>query len=142
MYRYPVRLEADDNDTLLATFPDLPEAATFGETEQQALLHAVDAIVSALSHRIDQREDIPEPSKPKRGQRVVLLPPLVVAKLALYQAMRAQGVSKAALARRLGMHGPQVDRLLNLQHRSRLDHLTRALAALGKRVAIEVLDAA
>ena len=31
MLAYPVVLEPDDNGTLLVTFPDVPEAVTFGE---------------------------------------------------------------------------------------------------------------
>jgi antitoxin HicB len=71
-----------------------------------------------------------------------MLPPLATAKVALYEAMRKAGMSKAELARRLGMHGPQVDRLLDLRHASRLDQLERALRLFGKRLVIEVRDAA
>jgi antitoxin HicB len=56
--------------------------------------------------------------------------------------MRASGVGKAALARRLGVALPQVDRLLNLRHASRLDAIERAFAALGKTISIAVNDAA
>ncbi len=142
MYSYPVDLTPDDNDTLLVTFPDVPPATTFGEDEDDALVHARDALIAMFTHFIDERRDIPRPSKPKRAQRVVELPPLVAAKLALYETMREQGITKAALARRLEVHGPQVDRLLDLHHKSRLEHLARALAALGKRVILEVRDAA
>jgi antitoxin HicB len=31
--RYPVKLEADDNGTVLATCPSLPEVTTFGEEQ-------------------------------------------------------------------------------------------------------------
>ena len=141
-YSYPVDLTPDDNDTLLVTFPGLPPATTFGEDEADALLHARDALTEMFVHCMDERRAIPRPSKPRKGQRVVEVPPLVAAKLALYEAMRAQGVTKAALARRLDYHGPQVDRLLDLHHKSRLEHLTRALATLGKRVVLEIRDAA
>jgi antitoxin HicB len=60
------------------------------------------------------------------------LPAMSAAKVALYQAMRAQDVRKAELARRLGVHLPQVDRLLDLRHASRFDQIDSALRALGK----------
>ena len=66
----------------------------------------------------------------------------VAAKIALYQAMREQGVRKADLARKLKLHPPQVDRLLNLHHKSRLDQLDAALEALGKRLELRVRAAA
>lgn len=45
---------------------------------------------------------------------------------------------KADLARRLGWHAPQVDRLLDLRHASRLDHYDAAFAALGRRIAVSL----
>lgn len=56
--------------------------------------------------------------------------------------MREAGVRKADLVRRLGWQGPQVDRLLNLGHASRLDQIEQALAALGKRLTVDIADAA
>jgi antitoxin HicB len=60
----------------------------------------------------------------------------------LYRAMRAEKVGKAALAKRLGVALPQVDRMLDLRHRSRLDAIERALAALGRSLTIVVKAAA
>lgn len=56
--------------------------------------------------------------------------------------MREAKVSKAELCRRLGWNMPQVARLLDLRHASRLDLVDRALAALGKRPEVTVRDAA
>ena len=52
--------------------------------------------------------------------------------------MREEGVRKADLARRLGWHAPQVDRLLDLRHASRLEHYDAAFAALGRRIAVSL----
>ena len=57
-------------------------------------------------------------------------------KVRLYQGMREQGVGKAELARRLGWHMPQVDRVLNVEHHSRLDRMDAALAAIGRRLCV------
>ena len=96
----------------------------------------------ALSGYLDDHRDIPQPSQPQRGQHIVALPPLVALKLAIYQAMRDQGLSQSELAKRLGCDSRQVRRLLDLDHNSRLDLLSEALEALGKRLVIEVADAA
>ncbi|HZA65357.1 MAG TPA: hypothetical protein VE592_00320, partial [Geminicoccaceae bacterium] len=69
-------------------------------------------------------------------------PPLAAAKLAIYQGMREAGLTQAALAERLACDPRQVRRLLDLDHHSRLDQLEAALSALGKRLVIEVQDAA
>lgn len=78
---------------------------------------------------------------PELTRRIVRLPPLTIAKVELYRAVRAAGVSKAELGRRLGWHGPQVDRLFDLNHRSTIEHLDQALRAIGKRLVIKVEDA-
>lgn len=56
------------------------------------------------------RDDIPPAHD--IGRDHVDLSATASAKVELYQAMRADGVGKAALARRLGVALPQVDRLL------------------------------
>ncbi len=138
--RYGVVLTADDNHTVLVTAPDLPEVVTFGEDREDALARAVDAIETALMGRMADREEIPEPGADAPDR--VELPALSVAKIALYRAMKAEGVGKAALAKRLGVALPQVDRLLDLRHQSRLDALERALAALHRSLVITVSRAA
>ena len=140
--KYPVKLARDTNDTILVTFPDVPEAITFGDDEQEALLRASDALEAALAMYVDDRRDIPEPSAVKRGMRAVSLPALSEAKIKLYRAMRQAGVTKAELARRLNCHMPQVDRLLDLDHASRLDQLESAFLAIVKKLTIAVEDAA
>ena len=138
MLRYPVILTEDDNGTILATCPDLPESATFGEDREDAMLRAIDAIETAIQGRIADREPVPLPSV--SGETVVELPMQATLKVLLYRAMRERRLRKAALARRLGWKAPQVDRLFDLRHASRLDQLEAAFAALGKRLDVEVSD--
>ena len=137
MFDFPVIL-TPDGDTVLVTFPDVPEAITFGADEDEALLQAVDALETALSIYVDARAPLPKPSKPGRGQRTVRPSALDGAKLGVYQAMTDQGVKKAELARRLGWHMPQVDRLFDLGHASRFDQLEAAARALGKQIDVRV----
>jgi antitoxin HicB len=120
--------------------PDVPEALTFGENREDALARALDAIETALMGAMAAREDIP--ASKAEGRHHVTLPALSAAKIELYRAMRDAGVGKAALAKKLDVALPQIDRLLDLRHASRLDALERALAALGKALRVEVTDAA
>ena len=140
MIKYPVYLEPDSNDTILVSFPDIPEAHTFGDDEGEALARAVDALETALMMYIEDRKDIPSPSRVKRGSKSVVLPALTEAKVALYQAMRQAGVHKAELARRLHWHMPQVDRLIDLRHASRFDQLEAAFSVLDKKLTIDVVN--
>lgn len=138
MFDYPVTLTPDDNGTVLVTFADVPEAITFGADADEALLQAVDALESALAFYVDARQPLPVPSKPKRGQKTVRPGALEGAKLGVYQAMTEQGLRKADLARRLGWHVPQVDRLFDMGHASRFDQIEAAARALGRQVQVSV----
>lgn len=142
MTRYRQVLERDTNDTILVSFPDIPEAHTFGDDEEEALGRALEALEAALSLYIDLRCDIPVTKDPKRGQKFVILPALSEAKVRLYSAMRQARVGKAELARRPNCQLPQVDRLLDLDHSSRMDQMEAAFRAPGKRLVVEVEDAA
>lgn len=137
--RYAVTL-TDEDGAVVARVPDVPEALTFGENRDDALARALDAIETALMGAMAAREDIPAPKA--IGRHHVTLPALSAAKIELYRAMRSAGVGKAALAKKLDIALPQIDRLLDLRHASRLDALERALAALGKTLRVEVTDAA
>ena len=138
MLDYPVILEAQPEGGFVITFPDVPEAITQGEDEDEALLYAVDALETALSFYVDDRKPLPTPSKPKRGQHTVRPSALECAKLGVYRAMTEQGIKKSELARRLGWHMPQVDRLFDLRHASRLDQIEAAARALGRHVEVSV----
>ena len=102
MLDYPVVLDAQPEGGFVVTFPDVPEAITQGEDEQEALLYAVDALETALSFYVDARKPLPAASKAKRGQRTVRPSALEGAKLGVYQALTEQGIKKAELARHLG----------------------------------------
>ena len=130
---YPVHLETAEEGGFIVTFPDVPEAITQGEDEDEALLRAVDALETALSFYIDDRRPLPIPSTAV-GRPVVRPSALESAKLALYAEMTTQGVRKSELARRLGWRPPQIDRLFDLRHASRFDQIEAAARALGRRV--------
>lgn len=134
--RYPIRLTKDDNDTFLVDVPDVPEAHTFGETKEDAKMHAVDVILSAFDTYIKAKRPIPVPSTAKRGQVYVDIPALDGAKIDLYHAMRESGTGKYRLAKKLGWQLPQLDRVLTLRYRSRFDQIEKALAAVGRKVVI------
>ena len=66
------------------------------------------------------------------GQELVAVPSVVAAKLALYTAMRRQGVTQVDLGRRLGKSQSAVARLLDLRHRSHIGQVEAALRAVGR----------
>lgn len=137
MFDYPVTL-TPDGDTVLVTFADVPEAITFGADEDEALLQAIDALETGLSFYVEARKPLPAVSAAAVGQKTVRPSALECAKLGVYQAMTEQGIKKAELARRLGWHMPQVDRLFDLRHASKFDQIEAAANVLGKHIQVQV----
>lgn len=134
MISYPVTLSPDDGG-FLVTSPDFPELTTFGTTQDEALMYAIGAFEEAIAARIADREDLPEPS---RGRTRVVLPTQTALTTLLYQTMKRERVTKAELARRLHCHAPQVDRLLDLNHASRMDQIDAAFSAVGQRLVVSL----
>ena len=135
MLSYPIELTEDSNGTFLVTAPDLPDVTSFGEDREDACARALDAIEEAFASRMARQEPIPAPGT---GTPRVPLGTQTALKVLLYQHMQHLGISKTELARRLHLHRPQIDRLLDLNHASRLDRLDAAFAALGCAVEVNV----
>lgn len=136
MYSYAIRFETDDTPGLAVFCRDLPEFNGYGDDEAHALQDAVDGIETTLSIYVDQRRAIPQASAPEDGERVVHLPVSTVAKIELWNAMVEKGMRKADLRRLLGVAQNTSDRLVDFLHPSKIDALEKALALLGKRLAI------
>ncbi|MND94795.1 Antitoxin HicB [compost metagenome] len=105
MFDYPVIVHHETASVWISC-DDVPELASAGDTEEEALLDAIEGLETALSLYVERRAPIPLPSPAAAGQPVVRLPALSAAKAALWNAMLAQGVNKADMARRLGVNRP------------------------------------
>lgn len=141
-YAYPVVLDPEpDGSAVNVSFPDVPEALTWGDDGAEALEIAVDCLVTALDWRVRNGHPIPRPG-PARARPMIAVPPLVAAKLALYMAMRGQGIDAPELARRLGVSEKVVRSMLHLKRRTHIAVLERALALLGVQLEVSVREAA
>jgi len=138
MLAYPVILTPDDNETFMVTFPDIPEAVTYGDSETEALVWALDALETMLESYMDDRQRIPYPS-PVEGRPVVILPVVAAGKVVLHNTLLEADKKKADLARMLNLAPSLVDRLLSLRHKSRIEQIETALAAFGKRLVVDVM---
>jgi len=138
MRAYPARFQPAKEGGFTVTFRDVPEAITEGDTLDEAMAAAVDALESALSFYIDDRKPLPKPGALKRSERMVGLSAIGMAKTALHEAMLAEKVNRAELARRLSCHLEQVARLLDLTHASKFEQLERALAAVNRKMVVSV----
>lgn len=123
-------------------FPDFPEALTGGDDLEDTSLQAADCLAEAIAGRITRGEDIPTPSKPRRGQHLIGVPFYLAAKLALHLTMREERIPNTELARRLGVSETVVRRMLDPKHDTKPEKIQAALLALGKRIVVSFEDAA
>ena len=140
---YAALFEPAREGGFVITIPDFGWGVSQGDTEEEAREMAAALLQTLVQEHIRKGEALPRPARPRgRRYRFVSLPALQSAKAELYMAFRASGIRKAELARRLGIPKTTVDRLFNFENHTRLDQIEAAFAALGKRLAIEIGDAA
>jgi antitoxin HicB len=139
MLAYPVELK-EDSGVIVVTVPDIPGVMTYGKDAGDACSHAMDALETAIWFLMKERLEVPLPSAPRWGQRTVMLGTLIELKVTLYRTMRERHVTKADLARMMGLQPSQVDRLLGRSHASRIELFDRAFGVLGKAVSIALND--
>jgi antitoxin HicB len=140
MLIYPA-LITRDGDGYLVRFPDIPEALTQGETRDEAVDMAADALRSAMDFYFEDGRPVPPPSRVKRGQVGIELPPSIAAKVLLLNTMLEQQVTAAELARRLHTSPQSVNRLVDLGHATKIDTVATALKALGQHMELVVRQA-
>ena len=136
-FTYPARLRPDSTGELVVSFRDLPECLTSGATVPDALAEAADALEEAIAGRIDDAEPIPVPSARRAGEHHVAVPATMAAKAALALALSESGLSRVALAQRLGVDEKAVRRMLNPRHGTSVGRIEAALRALGQKLVVE-----
>lgn len=145
MVAYYARFEPDPESRrfFTITFPDITWGVSQGENEQDGRAMALDLLRTVIGEYMRKGEEIPRASVYRGARyRLITLPALESAKVELYRAFLKSGIRKSELARRLGISKTNVDRLFALNRKSRLDQIEAAFGVLGKRLSIDVADAA
>ena len=137
-FQYAVLLSPAEEGGYVVTCRDLPELVTQGDSVEDALEQASDAMDEVFATYLTEGLDFPEPTKARRRERMVAPPLETVAKAALYVAMRRAGISKMQLAKRLGVDEKEVRRLLDPHYGSKLPRIAKAIRVLGQRLVIGV----
>ncbi len=135
--QYPATFTKLD-DGYSVTFRDIPEAITQGDTFEEALAMAEDALVTAMDFYFEDNRPVPIASNRQDDEVMVNLPLSVWAKVLLLNALLDSHVSQAELARRMGIKKQQVTRIVNLEHTTKIDTLEKAFKALNKQLDLMV----
>lgn len=137
IFRYAVAIAEEDGDFVVSV-RDLPEVVTSGDSVEEALALAADAIEVAVVGRMEDEMDLGEPSRARAGEHLVTLPAALAAKAAIYVAWKRARITKSELARRLGLTETEARRILQPRHRTRIDRLGDAAAALDARLVVGI----
>ena len=115
------------------------------QTDEEALANAQEALELALLTYANDGTSIPEPSKRSSAAgRSVHVPvaAAVAAKIAFIMAFRESGLTRVALAKKLGKAETEVRRMLDPYHQTKLPAIETGLKALGKRLVVSIAKAA
>ena len=141
---YTAVFEAD-GDGFIVLFPAIPQIVTGGATFSEARNNASDALEVALLTLVHDNVELPSDFRrdmDDSASHIVHISASVAAKLEFIIAFRQSGLTRVALAERLGKAETEVRRMLNPYHGTKLAMLETAIGALGKRFVLKVEHAA
>lgn len=138
MFNYPAKFAPDADGGFVVTFRDIPEAITQGDTMEEAMEAARDALITAMDFYVEDRRAVPPPSKARKGEQMVELPISVAAKVALLNVMIDKHTRPVDLARAMGVKPQEVNRLIDLRHSTKIDTLAAAFTAMGRSLEVVV----
>ncbi|TXE35675.1 hypothetical protein FOT61_19825 [Serratia marcescens] len=138
---YPAHYTFDSNsDAWQIGFHDFPEWQSACYKCEDIELEAQESLLAAIAAAMDEGLPLPAPSPLQTDDLRVHLPALVTLKIELHNAMLRKNTGKAALARKLGFNGGQMERLLDIGYASKIEALEQALYLLGYEVRVTISE--
>ncbi|NRN28018.1 type II toxin-antitoxin system HicB family antitoxin [Photorhabdus heterorhabditis] len=134
--RYPVTLEPVEEGGYFVSFPDIPEALTQGDTREEALEMALDALITAFEFYFEDNEKIPLPSPV--GQDYVDVPLSVASKVLMLNAFLDSKLTQIELANRMGVKKQEVTRIFDLRHSTKIDTVGKVASAIGHQLTLSI----
>ncbi|NHB91752.1 type II toxin-antitoxin system HicB family antitoxin [Photorhabdus cinerea] len=136
--RYPVNLQPVDEGGFVVSFPDIPEALTQGDTREEALEMARDALITAFEFYFEDNEKVPLPSEVTGD--FVEVPISIAVKIVMLNTFIDSGLTQVELAERITVKKQEVQRIFDLRHSTKIDTVQRAMGAMGKSLEVSVIS--
>ena len=137
---YAATVTPDPDGGFLVSFSDVPDALTHGDTREEALENAAEALGLALRGYLADDEPLPEP-KSSEGI-MIAVEPADAAKIAVIDRFRKSGLSKSELARRIGRSEGEARRILDPDYPSKIGTMQEALKAMGQTIVVSTMELA
>lgn len=120
------------------TFSDFDYAISQGDSLADAHAMATDCLMTCFDDCANEGVPIALPSSPKDTDTLVKLPLSVWLKVLLHNALLQKHITKAELARRMGLFPQQVTKITDFYHSTKLDTLENAFNALGIELSVSL----
>lgn len=136
---YPAEITFDKSDNrYLVKFIDIPEAITEGESEEEALFNASEALTLAIEGRMEEGIEVPQPSKCREQQKIISPSVRAQASLLIRWAKLSGDHTTSEIARSLNTSWPAVSRLEDPKHWPSLRQLEKIAHVLGQQLIISM----
>ena len=139
MSTYPITITFDEQTgEYEISYRDFSDLYSVVLHEQDSELEARDRLLVHIADIIASGAVVPAPSPALKGDVLLALPLLACLKIKLHNAIIDSGIRKIDLARKLSLNGAQLERLLDIDHASKVETLEQALYLLGYEIFVSV----
>jgi antitoxin HicB len=112
LIKYQAKLTKESEGGYSVTFPDVPGCFTDGDTIEEALINAKEALSLHLEESVNPKWDVPTP-KERKGRNLYWVTPEfeIAIPLTIRQLRRDKNMSQPELAKKLNMKTQQYQKL-------------------------------
>lgn len=137
---YPFQIQQEGGSFLVRGLPPLDNVMTYGETEDQALAAAQEALSGVLEVMLEDGEVIPDPPVVTGGDVHLVEPsPQIAVPILLRKLRESAGLTQEELAARLRVSYQAVQKLERPGANPTVTTLHRVTKALGHQLDVSVL---
>ena len=140
---YPVRIGKDEESGafLVEGLEPLVNVLTYGNSLEEALAHAQDALTGVLGSMLDNGVDIPDPVRSSRKEKNVYWiepDPKVAIPILVKKTRLAAGMTLEELAGKAGVSYQQIQKWEKSGTNPTVSSLKKVFRAMGKRLDLDV----
>lgn len=132
-FSYAVSIAPNRDGKSSVSCRDFPDLSVLAPSSSRPMEDALFVLEEMFNLYVSQRRKIPHATLPTPGDRLIHLSISTQAKILLWNAMVDANVNRAELGRRLEVSQTVASRLVDFTHRSKLEHIEKAMRLFDQR---------